>query len=436
MTWLRDHVSSADLARLIASLVLALLLWGWVTVQQDPETTRVFPNVAIDVGQLPEPLAVVTSVPTAIVTVTGPRSVVNALTPADITAHLDLHAIDKPGTYVVPVLVSAPHGVWSTKVTPSRLEIVVENTVSRDFVLEPEIVKGAVDPAQRIGRITPETTLVTARGPASLMARVARVVLPIEIGNQTRDFTGTFTPVAQDSDGRTIAEITISPSSVRATVEITARGKSVAVITQLIGTPAQGFDILERTVNPPTVLVDGPQDVLDDLVVVRTLPIDVSGATEDISQRIGLDLPEGVRVVEPPDGLVQVYVQIGQRGVRQPLPGQVVKVVNLAPGLTAEWEPREVTVVVVAAADVLSRLTADDVLIQVDLEGLGPGDYDLRPSVVLPPNVQWISTDPATVHVSIRRSTGTATVASSPEAPDGNPGRVAPSTPAATDANR
>lgn len=436
MTWLRDHVSSADLVRLIASIVLALLLWGWVTVQQDPETTRVFPNVAIEVGELPDPLVVVTSVPTAIVTVTGPRSVVSALAPADITAHLDLQGVAKPGTYVVRVLVSAPDGVWSTKVAPSRLEIVVENTVSRDFVLEPEIVKGAVDPTQRIGRITPETTLVTARGPASLMARVARVVLPIEVGNQTRDFTGTFTPVAQDDQGRTIPEITISPSSVRATVEITARGKSVAVITQLIGTPAQGFDILERTVNPPTVLVDGPQDVLDDLVVVRTLPIDVSGATEDISQRIGLDLPEGVRVVEPPDGLVQVYVQIGQRGVRQPLPGQVVKVVNLAPGLTAEWEPREVTVVVVAAADVLSRLTADDVLIQVDLEGLGPGDYDLRPSVVLPPNVQWISTDPATVHVSIRRSTGTATVASSPEAPDGNPGRVAPSTPAATDANR
>ncbi len=436
MTWLRNHVSSADLARLIASIVLALLLWGWVTVQQDPETVRVFPNIAIEVGELPDSLVVVTSVPTAVVTVTGPRSVVNALVPADIAAHLDLHGIEQPGTYVVRVLVSAPDGVWSTKVTPSRLEIVVENTVSRDFVLEPEIVKGAIDPTQRIGRITPETTLVTARGPASLMARVARVVLPIEVGNQTRDFTGTFTPVAQDDQGRAIPEITISPNSVRATVEITARGKSVAVITQLIGTPAQGLDILERTVNPPTVLVDGPQDVLDDLVVVRTLPIDVSGATEDISQRIGLDLPEGVRIVEQLDGLVQVYVQIGQRGVRQPLPGQVVKVVNLAPGLTAEWEPREVTVVVVAAADVLSRLTADDVLIQINLEGLGPGDYDLRPSVVLPPNVQWISTDPPTVRVSIRQTAGTATIASSPEALDESPGRMTVATPAASDTSR
>jgi YbbR domain-containing protein len=157
----------------------------------------------------------------------------------------------------------------------------------------------------------------------------------------------------------------------------------------------------------------------------------VSGATDDISQRIGLELPEGVRVVEPADGLVQVYVQIGQRAVRQPLPGQVVKIVNLAPGLTAEWEPREVTVVVVAAADVLSRLTADDVLIQVDLDGLGPGDYDIQPSVILPPNVQWISTDPSTVHVTIRRAA--ATTAASPS--EGTPmpaGRVA-ATPVAVD---
>ncbi len=424
MTWIRNHVASGDLIRLAASLVLALLLWGWVTAQQDPETTRVFPNVAIQVGELPDSLVVVTAVPAAVVTVTGPQSVINELTPADISAQLDLHGITQAGTYSVRVLVSTPDGVWSRKVTPSRLEIVVENTVRRDFVLEPEIVKGAIDPTRRIGRILPETTLVTARGPASLMARVARVVLPIELGGQTRDFTGTFTPVAQDSEGRPIPEIAISPNSVRATVEITARGKSVAVITQLVGTPAQGFDILERTVNPPTVLVDGPQDVLDELVVVRTLPIDVSGATDDISQRIGLELPEGVRVVEPADGLVQVYVQIGQRAVRQPLPGQVVKIVNLAPGLTAEWEPREVTVVVVAAADVLSRLTADDVLIQVDLDGLGPGDYDIQPSVILPPNVQWISTDPSAVHVTIRRVAAT-TAASPVEGTAMPPGRVA-----------
>ncbi|MER3485137.1 MAG: hypothetical protein C4345_03335 [Chloroflexota bacterium] len=177
VTWIRNHVSSGDLVRLVASLVLALLLWGWVTAQQDPETTRVFPNVAIQVGELPDSLVVVTAAPTAVVTVTGPRSVINELTPADISAQLDLHGITQAGTYSVRVLVSTPDGVWNRKVTPARLDIVVENTVSRDFVLEPEIVKGALDPTTTFsssppGAAWPSPTSCGLRSPISVISPV------------------------------------------------------------------------------------------------------------------------------------------------------------------------------------------------------------------------------------------------------------------------
>jgi YbbR domain-containing protein len=260
--------------------------------------------------------------------------------------------------------------------------------------------------SRRVGTIVPEVSDVTVRGPSSVVARVSQVVLPIStdsIGNQSREFVGSYTPVARDANGQAVTEVEISPNTMTATVPIQAAGKSVAVFTQIIGTPAQGAEVLDRAAVPSTVLIDGPQDLLDGIVFVQTEPVDVTGATTNISRRVGLEnLPEGVQVINPGDGRVEVSVQIGQRGVRQELPGLRVEVINLEPGLAATVEPGDVTVIVVASSDLLAQLTTSDLIIHVDASGLGPGKHSLRPIVSLPPNIQWISTNPAEVLVRIQ----------------------------------
>jgi YbbR domain-containing protein len=190
------------------------------------------------------------------------------------------------------------------------------------------------------------------------------------------------------------------------------------VITQLQGEPAQGYEVVDRTINPSTVLVDGPQGSLDDLVAVSTEPIDVAGATSTVSKRVRIGgLPEGVDVIEPADGTVIAVVQIRQRGVTQPLPGQHIEFVNVGTGLTAEANPGEITVTVVASQEVLADLTAETISVQVDVGGLGPGVYTLAPQVILPPNMQYNSTDPPTVTITIRQSSATpGASAATPEA--------------------
>jgi YbbR domain-containing protein len=185
----------------------------------------------------------------------------------------------------------------------------------------------------------------------------------------------------------------------------------------LQGEPAPGYEVVDRTINPSTVLVDGPQGSLDDLVAVSTEPIDVSGATSTVSKRVRLvGLPEGVNVIDPADGTVVAVVQIRQRGVTQPLPGQHIEFVNVGPGLTAEANPSEISVTVVASQEVLADLTAHTINVQIDVAGMGPGVYTLTPEVILPPNMQWNSTNPATVTVTIREVRATPNPGGSPVA--------------------
>ena len=406
----RLPATRADLMRLGASFVLALLLWGLVTVSQDPETTRSFGSVPVSVGDIGT-LQVVGTVPEVTVTVSGPRSEVSDLVSTDLQVSLDLDDVDGPGQHSVPVDIEGPNGVWEASSSPARLPIVVDESVVRQMPIETEVV-GNVDATRQVSAVPIDVANVDVRGPKQSVDSIARVVVPIEIADQVRGFTSAYTPEARDSAGMIVSGVTITPEIVPIRVEVNARGKQVAVIAQIDGEPAQGYEVVDRTINPGTVLVDGPSDILDELISVSTAPIDITGASDTLYRRVQVTgIPAGVTILDPPEGAVDVVVQIRLRGVRQPLPGQPVVVTGIGDGLRADVEPSDVSVTVLASQEELSRLTAEDVIVQVSVADLGPGVYTLQPIVALPPNVTWVASDPPMVTVTLRDASAQEVVA-------------------------
>jgi YbbR domain-containing protein len=164
------------------------------------------------------------------------------------------------------------------------------------------------------------------------------------------------------------------------------------------------------------VLVDGPSDVLDQMITVNTDTVSISGAEGDVAQRVRIvGLPAGVTLLEPQSGMVDVVVQIRQRGVQQPLPEQPVSVINVEPGLTATASPDTVILTVIGNEQELQNLTPSSLSVQVDARGLQPGTYQLQPTVLLPPNMEWKSIEPTTITVTIIQE-GAATPAATPQA--------------------
>ena len=387
--------------RLLISLLLALLLWGWVTNERDPTIARTFTEVPLQAPILPEPFQVVNPPSAVEVRLEGPRSVVTDLVPSDLEARLDLRAVEGPGTYSPQVEVDGPDGVGIEEITPAQVPITVDQSVSQRFPLETEVLPLATDSQSEV-RVNPGVSEVTVLGPATFVDAVERVVLPVEIGERTGDFTGRFTPVAEDANGNPIPEVQIQPESVEAMVQVEVRGRSFPVLTQTVGNPAEGYEVGDEAANPPTVLLDGPAEALENLVAVSAEPVSIEGATETITAQVGLaDLPPGVHVVEPAGGTVLVVVQIRRRSAVHALAEQQVIVTDVAPGLTATIEPPIISVVVAAAEESLAGLTAGDVKPRVSVAGLGPGTYELSPSVSVPPEMQWLRTEPALVEVTL-----------------------------------
>jgi YbbR domain-containing protein len=396
---------------------VALVLWGLVTTQQDPPMARLFTSLPIQSSNMPENLVIPVELGTATVRLEGPTSLVENITAESLAPHVDLSGVGEPGTYIVPVEINAP-GAVDREITPAQLSIIVDTSASRAFTLEWD-VEPLADNTRVVGEIIPSVSEVTVTGPESIVGRVARVIFRIDIGERTESFTGDFETIAVDENGVPIPEVAVRPRRVSASVEVEARGRLVPVLVPITGSPAEGYDVIDRVVSPPAAVLTGPEDVLAELVSVSTEPVDIEGASEALTRRVALTgLPPGVTVVDPQGGMVLVVIQFQQRGVNQTLQDQPVLIGDVPPGYEVTVEPAEIDVVIFAGEDALGELRQGDVAPRVSVAGLEPGTHDLRPSVLVPPEIRWIRTEPATVRVTIRQVAPTATPAATTGAAD------------------
>lgn len=412
----REYLTREVALRLVASLALALILWALVTMRQDPEISRAFAEIPVQASALDSSLVLLDEIDAVRVSVSGPQSDVLPIEAESLVATVDFSGVTEPGSYELPVSVETPEGVWRSTVSPTTATVEIERSESKPFRLVP-VVTDLDENSLRSVTVYPDVQQVTVTGPTSLVEAIAQVVLPVEVSGGTQTFENVYIPEARDTDGNPIADVTIDPSAVETTVRVSARGKSVAVLATITGSPAVGYEVADRTINPQFVIVDGDEATLDSLVALTTEPIDVSGADASFTQTVRInDLPDGVQVLQPASGEVEVLVQIAQRGVRQSLPSQQVTVVGVAPDLTASVSPDEITIEVVAPDDALAELDASTLQVIVDASGLAAGTYAVQPSVIMPPRVQWVTTFPAEVTLTLTQSSAEPAAQTEPQA--------------------
>ena len=411
-----------QVVRFAVSFVLAALLWGWVTQLQDPyvSETRRFEGLEVQAGPLPGSLQLVSALPTADVTLGGSKSLIDDTGRAEVSVSIDTSMVTGPGSYTVPIVVDAPD-VSEESVEPETVNIQVDQRVTRVFPLTLQNVSEP-DATRRVENVVPEVSQVTVSGPSSAIGRVAEIVLPITVGEEVSDFDALFSPYAADASRQQITEIEILPSQIRTSVSVRTRGKSVSVIPNVVGVPAQGWTITDRRADPDTIVVDGPPEALEDLLFVNTEPVDVSDTTNSVGVEVGIaDLPNGVTVIEPAGGLIDVRVALEDSSIStQTLASMPVVATGTGEGLSASFTPATIAIEVTAPIDILQGMTPEDVTAIVDLSGLGPGTHVVRPVVTVPAGASWLSNDPPTVRVTITEA-GTAPATPSPVSSNASP---------------
>lgn len=395
----------AVLLRIALSVILAVILWGWVTSLADPDETRSSTNVPVSYGVPGDGLVVSTTEIVASVTATGPASIMEDFTSGNLALTLDLDGIDRPGTYTVAIVPAQEERFIDYRISPSTASIVVDEMVSRVLPIVIQTVPEDLIDRQVIGQqlSVPE---VTVSGPRSIMETINVARIDIDISGQTGEFTDQYQVSVVTTDGNqfdsTTENVNIAPSVIEATLDVQSIGREVTILASVTGSPAEGYEERTSTTTPRTVILAGSPQALASLTFVETEPVDITGAVQNVSVDIGLaNLPEGVVLVEPANGLVSVIVQIQQQSVDQTLPSLPVTLTGLGPGLTATLTPAEVSIEISASSAQVPDLVNGAIVVSVDVTGLAPGTYALTPRIVVPAGVEWDSVVPARIDVTI-----------------------------------
>ncbi|HSO27900.1 MAG TPA: CdaR family protein [Anaerolineales bacterium] len=393
-----------NLTTLFLAFVLALVVWIAAVLDSDPNRERTYLRNIIVIGKA-DNLELISEEPgSARISLRAPESILNRLTNNTnlIRVWVDLSGTPS-GQHELPIKVDIDASpVRIIQVEPPsvflELEDLAERTLPVTLFVEGEPSLGYQKGTPRI-----EPDSVNVSGPASQVDQVAQILARLDISGANSSIETTVAVLAVDENGDPVSDLLVSPRLVSVTQPINLLGGFRTVVVKVIttGQLANGYRLTNVSVSPPTVTLFSSDRIrVNELPgFVETQPVDLSGVSEDIEVRVGLNLPETISLVGEQSVLVQISAAPIEGSLTISLP---VEILGLPPGLTAQVAPPVVDVLVSGPLPMLDTLTSASFRAVVDLTGLSPGAYQLAPVVDLVPEAVIIeSILPQTVEVVI-----------------------------------
>ncbi|PZR97301.1 MAG: hypothetical protein DLM69_09855 [Candidatus Chloroheliales bacterium] len=387
------------IVRAVTSLILAIALWIYVISLNNPQDSAPFNAQTIDVRSVPANLHPTLSLINVDVTVRANRSVMRSINSATIHTYIDLSGY-KDGTYEVPVKVDVPAGV-TAEVSPHSVQVRLDPLASKQVPLAAHI-SGTPDFGYTIHEASVSTTTVTVSGLATLISKVSQAQIEVNVDHRNTTASGDLSPIALDASGNPVPGVTFNPPTVHVTVpiELSLNYRTVPVKFNVKGEPANGYRIESITVNPNIVTILGQPEVLSQTNFLDTEPVDVTGQTATVDTHTRLVLGSGVSLYNMPTNSVDVQVVIRQVQTTQILP-VIVTITNARPGLDVVLTTNRLDLTLAGPLAALQAMQPTDARAVLDLTGLGPGNYEITPTVILPPGIEAINISPARLPVTI-----------------------------------
>lgn len=371
------------------ALILAVIVWISSVSSSDPnEVVSYTSPVPLTVlGQNPDYLITQQSASDLTITLKAPRSVHNQITRNfnQISARINLSGLTS-GTYdLVPEVDMANfRPVQVLEVSPAEISITLEQLATKNFDIS-LLQTGNLPISYEAGEAVLSSESVELLGPQSKVSEVNDVVASVDLSNTTTTITRVVELRPIDRRGNLVEGVSLNPTSV--TVEVPIRQlvgyRNVFIKIVTTGTIAQGYHLTGLLVNPPNVTIYASDPALADEMpaFLDTTPINLSGAYEDFSMNVELQLQDGIVVV----GNQQVTVEVGIEAIQSSTQfvGVPVEIINLDIGLTVNISPDIVDLYISGPMNLLEELTADNIRVTLDLSNRSPGTYQLSPEIFL-----------------------------------------------------
>lgn len=275
--------------------VLAIITWAGVVYASNPPGEKtIFVPVPQDTAALPAGFVLVHPIADLALRISGTQQHINQFSTNSLRIKVHYEEIRNTGSFDLPMQVTNLDPNVELVGAPDSVSVDVDRLQSAQLP-----VKVIINPDPPPGYIasTPQTDpqTITVTGPShELTGLQPRVTL--NLGSQKANFEGDVTVFLYDASGKQLQDVNATPPTVRVLVTISAVStkRASAVLPPLKGNVASGYELTGVIVNPISVTLSGPQDILNTLDSVSTDSIDITGLTQTTTYTVSVHTPAGV----------------------------------------------------------------------------------------------------------------------------------------------
>jgi len=373
----------------IGSMILAFFIWMIATLQSDPIQQqrfreRVPVHMNADTGLL-------ITYPTtanrqASVVIRAPSSVLDLLTSDEIVVSADLTGLTA-GDHTVELKANlARQQTTVVDVSPHQMHIILEEATQRQVPLR-AVVTGEPPAGYSRGEPVFNVNLnqVLASGASTKVNEVVAAQVELDLRQQRNPLEVDLRLTPVDADGNAVSDVTLDPQVVRVNVNIRRREdvREVSVRPNVQGMPPEGYVLNTLSYAPQSVLVSGTPRLLATLAdTLSTQAIDLSNHTTSFEVSVPVILPNSDLLLLSSQNIT-VSVEIKPVTTSRQFENIPIKILGIDSNsnLTVKIAPNTVSVLVNGPQEAVNQLTAEDVKVVLDLNGLAPGNYTLPLSV-------------------------------------------------------
>ena len=400
----------------LLSLTLAVLFWFFVMDQVDPEITRVFDSIPVQLTNTQEldqnNLKIMNQTDFFVsVQVTGRRNNVLSLNSKSIYLWADMRSARSGVNNVFINSTINSDAVSIKEVLPKEIVLTVDRMISLPKPVK-IIITDSFQESLYQDTLSVNPLEIKVSGPESLVNSVSYLGGSISVNSLTGNHSREVSLVPYSFDGEIVSGVNLDMSY--ATISLTVGKEKVVPIKALVeGEPMEGYRVVGVNISPSTIGLAGPISQMDLLSSISVDTIILDG-TEDTSLIIERDLilPDQVSTVQA-NVPIQIEVLIEEILTKEfSFDIKELAIVNLEEGFTTDLNEQEqlINIKVTGVESVISMISKNDIRLDVNFSNVtAPGIYRLKINSLGIEDFDELIIDPLYIEATVRERTETET---------------------------
>lgn len=286
-----EKIAREKLAAKVICIALALILWFYVSYQENPSMSKTVRNVPLAIAgeqALKENGFSVYSVSEKSVDVktTAKRLTLARISNKTLSAVINVSSIKESGTYVIPATISsAVSGGASYYVKGKDITVIIEPILKKEFSVEPDFAQ-EIDSTLTLHSSKLSVDKIEISAPKSIIEDIGSVKTETIIPTLERT-QQTVKLVVYGKNGKILDGAQCSPSEVNVSYSL-YEVKTVPVVLKT----SDGK--LHSLPAPNTVRICGNGKSFDETEQIETEPVNLSALDVNSTIRVKLNIPDGL----------------------------------------------------------------------------------------------------------------------------------------------